>query len=393
MMSISDIQQKYTPEMALTILICRTYLYKATGDELQQYITAHKIDWQLFDRIITAHQVRPMIYKTLALHSASVDTAFLDKLRKNCFRIATGNLQKLEELTRVGKLFKDDVIKHVPYKGVVLSYFLFGDFISRETADIDILIDVADFQKVNEILIKDGYISKYYNPDFEQQFLGSSHELLFKKTTPSGVFKIEIHWAVTSTMMNIPMTNADVFRDMQSMKLPGGDAAIFNLQNHLLVLLVHHGVNDVWRVLRHTLDIALFLDKYRSAIDWNSFHNATIQYKIRHTTETGFLVTEQLFGVEPPTVYRSGTALPGKILENLLTFPAIKKSKLTAANLQQQLFLRDSFADKITILLSYIKTGITPNVRDMEAYPVAKKWYWLYYFIKPYRIIFRKNKD
>ena len=392
MISIRDISEKYTPEMALAILICRVYFKKASGTELQEFVTTHKIDWQLFERIITAHQVRPLIYKVLSAHNAAVDTVFLDRLRNNCFHIATGNLQNLEELTRLYQLFREGGIKNVPYKGVILSYFLFGDFISRETVDIDFLIDATDFSKAREILIKEGYTPRYYNPDFERQFLRSSHELQFKKTTSSGTVKIEIHWAATNIMMNIPMPNADIFNGLQTIKLPGGETTIFNLQNHLLVLLVHHGVNDVWRVLRHTLDIALFLDKYRSEIDWQAFHQATIKYKIRHTTEVGFLITEQLFGITPPAPYKSGTTLPEKIPGNILTFPAIKKLKLNTENLQQQLFLRDSFADKISLMLSYARTGITPNVRDMEAYPIAKKWYPLYYFIKPFRIIFGRSK-
>jgi putative nucleotidyltransferase-like protein len=392
MISITHIRDKYTPEMALVILVCRVYLGKAPGAELREYISANKIDWPLFERIITVHQVRPLIYKALSANTALIDSVFLENLRRNCFHIATGNLQKLEELTRISRLLQDNGIRNVPYKGVILSYFLFGDFISRETADIDVLIDASDFGKTRAILSKEGYESKYYNPDFEQQFLSTSHELQFRKTSASGIIKIEVHWAATNTMMNIPLPNSLIFSDLETMKLPGGAVSIFNLQHHLLVLLVHHGVNDVWRVLRHTLDITLFLDKYQSAIDWQAFRAATIKYKVRHTTEIGFLIAEQLFGVETPAPFKSESRLPCKILDNLLTFPAIKKSKLTSANLGQQLLLRDSLADKLSVLLSYGKTGIQPNVRDMEAYPLKKHWYWLYYFIKPIRIIFGKKK-
>ena len=392
MISITDIRKKYTPEMALVILVCRVYLGKATGAELREYLSANKIDWSLFERIITVHQVRPLIYKALSANAALVAPEFLENLRRTCFHIATGNLQKLEELTRISRLLDDNGIINVPYKGVILSYFLFGDFISRETADIDVLIDAKDFSNTREILVNDGYESKYYNPDFAEQFLVTSHELQFKKSTASGIIKIEVHWAATNAMMNIPLPNSVILGNPSTMKLPGGTVSIFNLEHHLLVLLVHHGVNDVWRVLRHTLDITLFLDKYYAAIDWKVFHVITSKYKVRHTTEVGFLIAEQLFGVETPAPFISGSLLPGKILDNLLTFPAIRKSKLTAANLGQQLFLRDSLVDKVSVLLSYGRTGIQPNVRDMEAYPLKKHWYWLYYFIKPFRIIFGTNK-
>jgi Uncharacterised nucleotidyltransferase len=386
MIAIPTIQEKYTPEMALTILVCRVFFNTASPNELKEYLAGNKIDWPCFEQIITSHQVRPLIYKVLAAHPSGVDTAFLETLRTNCYRIATGNLGKLEEVKRLSLLLSNGGVMVAPYKGVVLSQLLFDDFISRETVDIDLIIDPADFSKAYNILVADGYTPRYYDPAFEKQILRTSHELQFKK----GELKIEIHWAATNPMMNIPLPNADLQQDMGSLQVLGTDVKVFSLRSHLLLLLVHHGVNDVWRTLRHVLDICLFLQKHRNDIDWKDFHAATIKYKIRHTTEMGFLITQQLFGIVIPELYRGGNT-PGSIVNNLFTFPAIKKNKLTSENLSQQLFLRDSTSDKIKLLGAYISTAITPNIRDMEAYPLKRKWYGLYYFIKPFRILFRKN--
>jgi hypothetical protein len=391
MMEVSEIMKDHTPEMALTILICRAYLHKASEEELRDFVSDNRIDWIVFEKIITAHQVRPLVYKVLSAHPAVIDSQFLERLRRNCFKIATGNFYKLEELVRLHKLLLDKGIKNVPYKGVILSWFLFGDYISRETADIDFLIDPADFAAVHATLIPEGYSPRYYNPDFEQIFLNTSHELMYSKTGPSGEIKIEIHWAATNQMMDIPMANTDLFQKTDRLTLPGGEVSIFNLENHLLILLVHHGVNDVWRTLRHSFDLSLFLSKYGDKTDWTKFREATIKYKIRHTAEVGLLACHQLFGTAIPEQFAVGT--PAKqVLEHLLRFPAMKKRKLNLENLQQQLFLRDSFTDKLRLLGSYVRTGIKPNVRDMEAWPIAKKWYLLYYLIKPYRILFKKRK-
>lgn len=390
MISIREIRDRYTPEMALAILICRVYFNTATSTEINDYVTSNRIDWNLFEQIITTHQVRPLIYKVLSANNACIDHIFIETLRKKCFRIATQNLHKLEELVHVNKLFKKYGIKSVPYKGVILGQALFGDFVSRETVDIDFLMDEVYFSIARKILVEEGYTTRYYNPDFEKQFLRTSHELQFSKVTSKGEIKIEIHWAVTNNMMNIPLPNADILCDLQTISLLGEDIDILNLENHLLVLLVHHGVNDIWRILKHTIDIGIFLEKYDSATDWNTFRDATIKYKIRHTTEIGFLIAHKLFGIAIPASYLTKATDHGKIIDNLLSFPSIKKRKLNLENLEQQLFLRDSFTDKLRMLLSYIRTGITPNVRDMEAFPVAKKWYILYYLIKPYRILFRR---
>ena len=391
-MNPGEIQKHYSTEMALVILMSNVYFKRATANEVSNFIAENKVDWALFEQIIAAHQIRPFVFKVLSANIEGVDAGFLEQLRKKCFAIAGANLRHLEEMVRLHLLLTDNGILNIPYKGVLLSQFLFGDYISRETSDIDFLIDKKNFGRTHTLLLKEGYNPRFYNPDFERQFLNTSHELLYRSQAAPGAIKIEIHWAATSNMMNIPLPTEYLFRDLQSIKLMGKDTVIFNAHNHLLVLLVHHGVNDVWRSLRHIIDIAVFLEKYSNLIDWAAFYKDTVRFRIYHTTVTGFQLAEQLFGTAIPPVFSTTTPLPDGIPDNLLRFPSLRKQKLNFENLSQQLYLRDSAGDKIALLSSYLYAGITTNVRDMEAYHVPKGWYGLYYFLKPFRMIFGRRK-
>ncbi len=391
MIDIREIKERYTPEMALIILICRVYFGTAAPEEVDVYLEYSSIDWAFVERIITAHQIHPFVFKVLSVRQGRVDDAFMAALRNYCRSIAAGNLQKLTELTQAYKAMQVAGVQAVPYKGVLLSQILFGDYITRETADIDFLLRPETFTKAHAALTRLGFTSKYYNPDFEQQFLKTSHELLYRKETPSGPIKIELHWAATNHMMNIPLGNDDILSDLHAVQLPGGQVSALSLQNHLLVLLVHHGVNDVWRVLRHGLDIALFVHKMGAQVDWQSLQSATVRYKIRHTTEIGLALNHQLFGVPIPAPFLVSAPLPQKIVDNILIFPSLPKPKLALGNLRQQLFLRDSTLDKIRLLAEYIITGVTPNVRDMEAMPLPKALYPLYFIAKPFRLLFGRK--
>lgn len=390
MIAIQDIQTKYSPEMALAIMVCRVYLGTASPDEIALQLSTNNTDWQKFKEIIGAHQVRPLIYKVLSAHPDKVDAAYLDSLRNTCLRITTGNMQKMEEMVRIHTLLTEHGVKNIAYKGIVLSTLLFGDFISRETADIDLLLQPGDFAKARDVMTADGYESKYYDPAFEDQFLRTSHELLFKKTTPAYTFKIELHWAATNSMMNIPLTNAVVFNNTETTELRNRQVTTLSLHNHLLVLLVHHGVNDIWSILRHVLDISLLVHKHGSSIDWNALYADTIRYRIQQTTTVGLTLASELFGINVPAPFKPDVAGKTDVLNNLLTYPVLERSKLTMKTFRQQLLLRDSLADKIKLSGAYMATAITPNVRDMEAMPLARKWYFLYYIIKPFRILFKK---
>jgi hypothetical protein len=391
MTDIGEIKERYTPEMALIILICRVYFGTALPTDIDAYLENTKVDWVFLERIITSHQIHPIIYKVLSVHSGGVEAVFLAALRSYCRSIAAGNLQKLSELTIAYKAMREAGAQAIPYKGVILSNLLFGDYITRETADIDFLLKSTSFTRAAAALSALGFTPRYYNPDFERQFLKTSHELSFSKETTSGPIKIELHWAATNHMMKVPLGNDDIMGELQSIQLMGSDVEILTLQHHLLVLLVHHGVNDVWRVLRHGLDIALFVHRLNEQIDWQALHAATVKYKICHTTQVGLQINNYLFGTAIPVPFATKGAPPMQILDNILTFPALPKQKLDWNNLRQQLFLRDSAADKLRLLGAYIYTGIAPNVRDMEAVPLAKPLYPLYYLIKPFRLLFRKK--
>ncbi len=391
MISLDDIEESYRPEMALTILILRVYFKRIEAVQIEKYILDHKIDWKLFQRIVFTHQIHPVIYKVISINASGFPAAFMEKIRNKSIKVATDNLRNLEELVRLNKLMKYGGVNNVPYKGVILSQFLFNDFLSRETSDIDFLIDKEDFSVAHRLLVADGYEPRYYNPDFMHQFLKSSHELMYRKTFLASPHKIEIHWAVTSKMMNIRLPNDFILSGQHSVALMGENVSVLNIEKHLLAILVHHGINDVWRTLRHCLDIAVLLEKYSNDIDWEELRLLTRKYRIYHTTETGFLIANKLFGILIPDTYQTKNVLDQNVLSNLLRFPALDKGKLHIANLRQQLYLRDSTRDKIKLLWSYFLAAFTPNIRDMEAVKVPGNSYFLYYLLKPYRILFKRR--
>ena len=391
MMNLKDIDDRYSAEMLFVVMVCRVWFHQAGPGELADFLYNHKLDWKQVGRIIKVHQIRPLVYKVLSANPTNIDEIFLEDLKNKCFWIASGNLQKLDEQNHLFKLLKAKGISILPYKGVILSQLLFGDYISRETSDIDFLILAKDFRQVMEVLIEEGYTTPYYNLNFERQILKTSNELTFSKVSDGVELKIEIHWELTNRMMDIPLPISDIFQKKKIINIRGQETNTIENEMYLLMLLAHHGGNDVWRVLRHCLDISLFVEKYGEEIDWARFHALTQKYRIRKTTETGYYICHQLFGTNIPELFKSEDPKTQVLIDNLLSFPPINRIKFTRENLKQHLFLRDSTVDKLRLIGSYIKTGFVPNIHDMEALNVGKNWYFLYYFIKPYRLVFNRK--
>ena len=388
---LHHIRQRYSPEMALVVLICRVFFKTADGREIDTYTGTQKIDWSLFRRIIRTHQVRPVVFKVLSAYPAGIDAVFLDDLRKDCLRIASGNLFKLEEVLKLHAGLSEAGVNNIPYKGVILSHFLFGDFITRETADIDFLIKPAQFSEARNILSKRGYASVYqYDAKFEKQLLRSDIEMLFARQSDAGLLKVELHWLITHRMFDIPFPLSELFGNTQTITIANRKANILGIQDHALVLLIHHGVNDLWRSLRHIIDIAAVVSKYSNSIDWNKIAADCRRYNVKHTSDVGFRLCAELLGLAAPARFATHEANQ-RVMDFLLHFPPSHWKKLSKENIKLQLSLRDSFWDKVRVSVSYMKTAFVPSIRDMEAVTLPRPLYFLYYFIKPLLFAFRQK--
>jgi len=327
-----------------------------------------------------------LMYKVLTANQYAVDSDFLHRLKNNNMQLASGNMMRLHELKCLVEAFVAEGLTAVPYKGVFLSQLLYGDFITRETVDIDIIILKDQFVAAHQLLTRLGYASRYYNPDFKQHILNTSHELQYAKTTERGNVKVELHWAATSHMMDIPLDMGGMMGTLGAANLHGHSLPTFQVQDHLLLLLIHHGVNDVWRTLRHLMDIALLLKNHSGVLDMNLLQKQAHACRMEYSAAIGFNMVNELLGIPLPASF-SLVVIPGSIKDNLLQFPPLKKSKLNADSLKQQLLLRDSLPHRLRLLGKYLKVAIQPNIRDMEAFPLPKGLYYLYYILKPFRLL------
>lgn len=390
MISISDIQQRYTAEIALCVLACRACLDNAIQHQLRSFIENTEIDWTRFSEIIKTLKLKPIVAKVFIGVADILPTTYADQLQKSTMAQSAQLMQRTAEVINIHNKLKDAGIENIPYKGVILSQQLFGDNISRQSSDMDFLINPRDFAKAKSILETEGYVADYYNPAYEKFILNTSHELILRKRKGNIGLNFELHWAITNKMLDIPITNKEVMNEKMVCRIGGVEIETFSLQNHFMVILIHHGVNDIWRSMRHAMDVALFIQLHGKFIDWEKLCANALKHKIHYTTSIGIQLAHELFGTSVPAQFSKKPAGIGVILHNMLRYPPIVKGKLKTDNIKQQLALRDSTMDKLRVIWAYVRTGITPNIRDMEAIHLPGILYPLYYIIKPFRIFVKK---
>lgn len=391
MISIRNIVEKYTAEMALFVLLCRVAFRRTNAAEVVGFLSDYKIDWDVFSRIIATHQLRPIIYRVLSTVSEHIDPQFLSHLKQDTLKIASGNLVRLDEMLKIHSALVEAGIANIPYKGVLLSQFLYGDFVTRETGDIDIMIRAKDISRAYNVMSACGYKPAHsIDLAFVDRFIKTESELMFVKHLASRLVKVEIHWEVTHDMMDVRVSVEQLFINAKGQVLLGKPVQTLDVKDLLVILMTHHGVNDVWRTFRHVADIAAFLEKDETVLSAPQMSNRFVDVGLSKTSAIGVQLCYDLFGVGAASPIQS-TREYRAILHELLNFSPLDRNKLSAGNIRRQFRLRDSFADKLRLALGYVKVAFTPNVRDVETVRLPRSLHFLYYFLKPFLFLARRK--
>ena len=130
-------------------------------------------------------------------------------------------------------------------------------------------------------------------------------------------------------MFGVPFNNEYFFTNSGSILLMGERIPLINLRQHLMILLLHHGISDLWRNLKHVFDIAALTFKYRDELDWKKVEKDIKQWGFEKNAKVGLDLCELLFGIPFPVFpSREGITLESEAtLISLLQCPLLKKEK------------------------------------------------------------------
>ena len=69
-------------------------------------------------------------------------------MKQHYMDIVKQNMLMTSELIKVLKILEENNIEAISFKGPVLSQLAYGDVVSRQYCDLDILINIKDFESV-----------------------------------------------------------------------------------------------------------------------------------------------------------------------------------------------------------------------------------------------------
>ena len=193
-------QKNLSKELHFLINCCKTDPAKEEIEEVVSYLNSHHSDNINLINLAYHHGILPLVYQTLKnLQNNNLfhNTELLSELKTHYISISQKNILMSSELIKIMKLFEENNIEALAFKGPTLAQSSYGNITLRQFGDLDLLIKKEDCYKMINILLQNHYIPDIeLKEDTKEIFLKRANVINLHKEY-NGVY-IDIHWRLFS---------------------------------------------------------------------------------------------------------------------------------------------------------------------------------------------------
>ena len=403
-----------TPEIKL-LLVCSKN--KISEEEIIfAYDLINQIkDWNEFYILVKKNRLESQVMSKLKVLNTNVDKSVLhkeyesklDKIEKKAKQNKLKSFLHLTDLISVINLLENNKIKYLSLKGPDLSYEIYEDISKRISKDLDIYIDSKDLDKLIEILNENNYqlIKKDANltPKQKIKFMKQAHHLSFINNNKT---LIEVHFRLS--YKNFYVDFLSLFDKQSYIDILNKNIKIMSKEDNFLYL-IFHGSKHCYKRIKWLIDILEIVEKDK--LDWEYIYKKANEFNIIPQLVQTKLILEDLFYNEnnnnlynnkfvfigkKDKKFRKGELLKKLALPVVLGDEEIPEKFGNKLSREYKIYMYNfdgGFYNKLFHLLNIFR----PNLQDYQCYKISDRFYFLYYFLRPFRIlkriIFCKNKN
>lgn len=241
-------------------------------------------DWTAVLNLAQHHGVIPLLYtrlKEMVWEELPKDTR--QSLEVAHRMNAAHALSLTRDLMGLVTLFRTNNLFILPYKGPALAAQLYGDVAMRQYGDLDVVINKADWAKVDRLLKSDGWEIDYQLNPIQESFFQKGYNVHSYFSSRRNT-TLEVHWAFAEPLYSFPALLTDL--RAPTGKVPIADGHVPGLSpEELLFILCFHGTKHKWERLCWLVDIAYLLHCYPQ-LDWQRVYTLTATFRLCRALRT-----------------------------------------------------------------------------------------------------------
>ncbi|NJM65460.1 MAG: nucleotidyltransferase family protein [Acaryochloris sp. RU_4_1] len=391
----------FSPEIKLILYCARTYVDSETTQQIQKNL-GQGLDWSYLIETAIAHGVLPLLYHNLKLIDfEAIPNNIQQQLKNYAHNIALKNTLFLRELLKLLFLFKKYDIRAISFKGPVLAISAYQNLGLRHFCDLDILVCKQDFMKAFDLLTDTGY-----HPAYEWNFLNRDFELALRRSKSeysftNGIVSIDLHQDLTvERFLSSSFTLDFLWERRQLISISGHTLYSFGTEDLLMYLCIH-GSKECWRSLKWICDVAECIQQHPT-INWENLLQESRNLGCERMLLLGLLLAHEFLDVKLPLAVSKRIAahpesryLANEFSKRLFWRDNLLSTQFTSEKFFLHLRMIEKTKNKLgclwdlhrPILQFFLK--LVPNIKDKEFIPLPHYLYFLYYLIRPIRLLLR----
>ncbi|MCC5636682.1 nucleotidyltransferase family protein [Nostoc sp. CHAB 5844] len=373
------------PEVQLVLSCAHTQRSPALNESIRKLCT-NQINWMLVQDLSSRNGIDGLLWESLqSVGSAIVPISVLNTLQQNYQAYILKGMICSRELLRLLQDFETHQIPMLPYKGPTLAIAIYGSYALRYFSDLDILIHPDDLVVAKALLVNNGYETLSVDDAQEKLNTWSDSERDFLR--PNNHVSVDLHWRVTPQFFSLEMPFEVLWQRRQSVTLLDTSVTTFSPEDLLLVLCVH-GSKECWSQLKWICDLAELLQTYPH-LDWQVVEERSQMLHCRRMLLLGLKLAQELLQAQIPQSLQAAIAQDSRLpwLSQQVIWRLFSDQIARSASWQTTLFrlsVRDRPGDWVQY---FIWRLLIPNVRDRRVLKLADSLSFLYYLIRPIRLV------
>ncbi|MBD2488701.1 nucleotidyltransferase family protein [Aulosira sp. FACHB-615] len=394
------LENHLTHELELLICCSRTHIKEKDLIKVQTLLQK-PINWEYLLELAAYHKVLPLIFISLnKIDSQAIPHNIFSTLQKYHYLNTQHSLFMASKLVNILNIFTENNIPVIPFKGPILATTAYGDISRRSFGDLDLLVHREDFLRTKQILIDAGFepyadsneqeaaYLKSLNSQDEETYLRSHWELHLINRKEQ--VTLDVHQGVLSKKFSLPSSSEWIWNDTITINFAGKQILSFSIEN-LILILCSQGSKDCWFYLNRICDLAEVLHTYTD-VNWEKVWQLAIELKMKKMLLLGLSLAHHILDAPLPEFIlqkiENNSSVKRLTAEIIIQLTRPVADFATQSQLKSALFhlkLIEQPWDKISYCYQHL---IVPTIADKSFVSLPRYLSFLYYFVRPLRLIF-----
>jgi hypothetical protein len=315
-------------------------------------------------------------------------------LRQYVFANTQSNLVLLKELFIITQLLEENEIEFATFKGLMIMQMVYHDLSLRRCGDIDILVREQDFPRTKALFLSLGF-QRTLTDRIERQSMqaGLRHE--------GRKLEVDLHWGIPPRILNI---KSDILIDSAApLSIGGKMVSSFSLEDMFIISCVN-AIKEYWHQRLYPYsDIHEFLQG-DIKLDWDSILSRAEELGCLRPLKVALLTTSRLYDISLPTAIKdeltpdiSANLVKQELLRQLIPVNTDNSNAIYVTTNRKLYYFDSNDAYFVALMDNALKRFsqpflklIKPNERDKSIVALPKMFSFLYYLIRPFRVIAMK---